>query len=434
MNVLFVATRLAGTDGVSLEAAKMREVFEARGHRVSFCAGELDTAADGAADGHLVEAMHFRSEQNEALQRRAFPGLLEEGAAAVERDDGAGDDSQLMSDIDARASEIAEALGEIVDRTGADLIVVQNAWAIPMQLPLAVAIARVVEQRRLPVLSHNHDYWWERTRFAGTRVPTIVKGYFPYDGDRVSHVSINSEAKRSLERWRGIHSRVLPNVMDFEREPPALDDYSRDFRETIDVPPDKLLLLQPTRVVARKGIELAIDFAAALADLEPVLVITHEAGDEGLDTLHALEAKAARSGVDLRYVAEHVGDARRQRADGSKVYSLWDTYPHADVVTYPSLYEGFGNALLEAMWFRRTVLVNRYSVYVEDIAPKGFSLIEIDGEVTHDAIAQARALITDAARAEHAADHNYALCVEHFSYAALARVLDEALGDIGLSL
>jgi hypothetical protein len=47
------------------------------------------------------------------------------------------------------------------------------------------------------------------------------------------------------------------------------------------------------------------------------------------------------------------------------------SYAHADFVTFPSLYEGFGNALVEAMYFRMPTLVNRYSVYVSDIAPLG---------------------------------------------------------------
>ena len=40
-------------------------------------------------------------------------------------------------------------------------------------------------------------------------------------------------------------------------------------------------------------------------------------------------------------------------------------------MTYPSTYEGFGNALLEAIYFRVPVVINRYSIYVQDIEPKG---------------------------------------------------------------
>ena len=67
-------------------------------------------------------------------------------------------------------------------------------------------------------------------------------------------------------------------------------------------------------------------------------------------------------------------------AGGRKVYTLWDAYVHADFVTYPSLIEGFGNALLETLYFRLPALVNRYAVYAADIAPQGFDLVEIDAD------------------------------------------------------
>ena len=61
--------------------------------------------------------------------------------------------------------------------------------------------------------------------------------------------------------------------------------------------------------------------------------------------------------------------------EGKKVYTLWDLYHHADFVTYPSIYEGFGNALLEAIYFRKACLINRYSIFIRDIEPKGFPFL-----------------------------------------------------------
>ncbi|MFN8402620.1 MAG: hypothetical protein U0V48_03575 [Anaerolineales bacterium] len=57
-------------------------------------------------------------------------------------------------------------------------------------------------------------------------------------------------------------------------------------------------------------------------------------------------------------------------------------YPHADMVTYPSAIEGFGNAFLEAVYYRRLILVNNYSIYEVDIKPKGFRTIWFDGFIS----------------------------------------------------
>ena len=61
-----------------------------------------------------------------------------------------------------------------------------------------------------------------------------------------------------------------------------------------------------------------------------------------------------------------------------------------DLITYPSLYKGLGNAFLEAVYFRKPIVVNTYSIYAKDIKPKGFSVIEIDGFVTEATVEKTR--------------------------------------------
>ena len=95
-----------------------------------------------------------------------------------------------------------------------------------------------------------------------------------------------------------------------------------------------------------------------------------------------LEDMAAEEQVDLRFVSERVGEERQLNDRGQKVFTLWDLYQFADMVTYPSIYEGFGNALLEAIYFRVPIVTNRYSIFIEDIEPKGFSMPVIDGFIT----------------------------------------------------
>jgi mannosylglucosylglycerate synthase len=184
--------------------------------------------------------------------------------------------------------------------------------------------------------------------------------------------------------------------------------------------------------VPRKGIELAIDLLHGLGDPRDALVITHHAGDEGLAYLRALERQAAAAGVDLRYVAERVGETRSEGGDGKR-YALADAYPHADLVTYPSLYEGFGNALLETVAARRPMLVNRYPVYARDLAPAGFRFVEIDGAVSDAAVAEVAALLADPERIARDVDHNHDVARARFGLGTLERVLDAALTDLGVS-
>ena len=412
MKALIVATRLAGTDGVSLESDKLADALRARGFDVVEAAGELD------GPGHLVPEMHFAEPVAEALGRRCF--------------EGEGEDPDLEADVRDRAARIAQRLRAVFDAERPDLLVAQNAWAIPMQLPLGLALAEVVAELRVPTLSHEHDYWWERERFAHPQLRHLVDTVFPFHAAHVVHLSIHTGAVADLRARRGIDARWLPNVMDFDRPFGELDAFNADFREVIDLAGDRRLFLQPTRVVPRKGIELAIDLLHGLGDPRDALVITHHAGDEGLDYLRGLERRAASLGVDLRTVADRVGKTRADTPAGKR-YALADAYPHADLVTYPSLYEGFGNALLEAVAARRPVLVNRYPVYVRDLAPAGFRFVEIDGTVTDAAVTEVAALLADPARAARDAAHNHAIARARFGLVTLGRVLDAALADLGMN-
>jgi glycosyltransferase involved in cell wall biosynthesis len=292
-----------------------------------------------------------------------------------------------------------------------------------MQLPLAQALTEILSETGLPALAHNHDFYWERERFANCAIPEFLDTYFPPDLPNLKHACINSQAQRDLQARRGIDSILIPNVFDFATPAPGIDDYNHDFRQAIGLSDDDWLILQPTRVIPRKGIELAIELLARLNDSHTKLVITHHAGDEGLDYLHQLQKMAAENGVDLRYVADQVDDARRMTDDGRKIYSLWDTYPHADLVAYPSLYEGFGNALIETIYFRKPAFVNRYSVYVDDIGPLGFQFVELDGKVTDDVVTAVHDLLLRPEKTKPIVEHNYRLGLEHFSYQTLSNIL-----------
>ena len=386
-----VSTRFAGLDGVSLEAEKVGIALAEDGHTISWFAGELGSAF---APGMLEPAAHFEGEPNASIQTAVFgssevPGIVER--------------------LDQEAEILGVSLERFIRDFSVNALVVQNALAIPMQIPLAMALTRVIEDSGIPVVAHHHDFGWERKRFSSCAVPEIVERCFPPTTPNVAHVVINRDAQDELLRQRGVDSLLLPNVMDFERGPGHVGDGSA-FRRRAGLEPSDIVLLQPTRVIERKGIEHTIELAARLDDPEVRVVVTHP-GDLTPEYWSRLTGLAAGVDVNLRLFAA-----------GNDAQSLADAYAAADLVCFPSLYEGFGNALLEAFFFRRPVFVNRYSVYQRDIAPTGVQCIEIDGAVTDTAVAEAERLLADPSSANEATARNYEIGVEHFSFAAVRDV------------
>ena len=100
-------------------------------------------------------------------------------------------------------------------------------------------------------------------------------------------------------------------------------------------------------------------------------------------------------------------------------------------MTYPSTFEGFGNAFLEAVYFRKPIVVNAYSIYTKDIKPKGFSVIEIDGYVTSDAVEKAKVVLDNQEFRRQMVEHNYELGLKYFSYGVLNRGLRDFLSSRG---
>jgi glycosyltransferase involved in cell wall biosynthesis len=408
----FISTRLAGTDGVSLETRKWAQVASRLGHDIYYCAGQLD---DDAPNPTLIPELHFRDPEAEAIGDLVF-GRMEPPEGLVTR---------LQDASDRLADRIRGWLTE----SSIDAMIVENALAIPMHVPLGLALARVIQETGIPTIGHHHDFYWERQRFRLNCLPERIRETFPPDLPTIRHVAINTLAQRDLKSFRDLEATVVPNVFDYETPAPGIDEYNQDFRQAMGFSTYDWIFLQPTRVIARKGIDIAFELLRRLREPRARLVISHQAGDEGMAYYRQLLDRAEAMNVEVHYLAGFIEEQRVLR-HGRKSYTLWDVYAHADFVTYPTLYEGFGNALLEAIYFRKPMLVNRYSVYVADIAPLGFDFVEVDGWISDEAISEVRRLLDEPSRRRAATDHNYALASQHFSYHVLARSLEQLLHDL----
>jgi glycosyltransferase involved in cell wall biosynthesis len=180
--------------------------------------------------------------------------------------------------------------------------------------------------------------------------------------------------------------------------------------------------------VHRKGIEHAIELVCRLGK-KAKLVISHDAGDEGFEYQKRLEEYAALMQVNLLLASDIVDEKRGRTEDGRKIYTLDDIYPYADLVTYPSTFEGFGNAFLEAVYFHRPIVVNTYSIYSKDIKPKGFSVVEIDGFVTENTVRKTKEVLENPELRQNMVDLNYELGRKYFSYRVLQVGLKRYMED-----
>lgn len=424
----FLGTRFAGTDGVSLEVEKWAAVLKELGYHSVYFSGLSDRNPD---DCLTVPQAFFDHREIREVQRGAFAGWHRS--------------RELTTEIRRLTELLKDGLYRFIDQFSPDLLIPQNALAIPMNIPLGLAITEVLQETGIPAIAHHHDFAWERERFRVNAVEDMLGAAFPPALPAVRHVVINREAQRQIGLRRGLSATVIPNVFDFAPPPeapsggarewppfPHKDQYNGDLRRELGIGEGQLLILQPTRLIARKGVEHALELAAHLRHRDPVFVVPHQELDEGDEYARRVMEYGGTLGVSIMTRPERIALERGTTQEGAKIYSLWDLYIHADLVTYPSLYEGFGNAFVEAVYFGKAVFVNRYGVFREDIEPLGFRTVTMDGYLTQEDVAAVEALLDDPPRQREWAQENYRLAERFFSRRVLRERLHGELVALGV--
>ena len=411
----FVSTRFCGTDGVSLETEKWAAVFKQMGHECFYFSGESDRPEESSV---VVPEAHFKHPDIEAINHDLF--------------DDNSRSSKTSGLIQAIRFHLKQHLYQFLKTFDINILVIENAFALPMNVPLGLALSELIAETNIPTIAHHHDFTWERNRFAVNAAGDYLRSSFPPTLPSIYHVVINSFAAQQLALRTGSRSMLIPNVMDFDNPPPPPDEYALDLRDSFGIGPEQHLLLQPTRIVPRKRIELAIELTRRV-DSDSVLMITHHSGDEGSAYEQRLCEYADLLDIRVIFGAETVNHHRGETGDGRKVYSLADAYQEADLVTYPSTIEGFGNAFLETLYYSRPLVISNYAIFKTDIHPKGFHVIGFDDFIEDETVKKAMAILEDPSIGEEMAKHNYQIARRHYSYLTLEHnlsiILTQFLGS-----
>ena len=420
MKIGIIIGRIGDVDGVALETEKWIEVLEAQGHEIFILAGRFKKAVVDRSRQDLFRPLSFFSPECEWEQNRAFFYPPD-------------DPKELLTHLDDHANRAAGAIFKFVLENRIEALLVQNASALPCHLSMGMGIRRAVENMNIPTVTHNHDFYWERGgryRSPFKEITEIVENTFPLQLPGVRHAVINTPAKETLEKKFNMNVTLVPNVMDFSKPYAAKDDYNHDLIQAIGLADDDIPLFQITRIVERKGIEVAIDLVSRLDDKKVKLVITGSAADDERKGYYSqLVDLIDQKRLNDRVVFAHhkILSDRNQNRNGENIYSLSDAYAHATACTYFSTYEGFGNAFVEAIVARKPIFVNNYKpVYWPDIGSKGFRTVQLeDNRLTEEAVMEIDDVIHNPELQREIAEHNYELGKSLFSFEVLETILTD---------
>jgi glycosyltransferase involved in cell wall biosynthesis len=410
--------RIGDVDGVALETEKWIEVLKKMGHEIFILSGHFKEDVIEPENQKALPFLSFFSPECEWEQNRAFYFPPD-------------DADRLLSHLDGTANHVATTIFQWILDFRIDVLLVENASSLPAHLSLGMGIMRCAERLDLPIVMHHHDFSWERgSRYASPfpEIMQIMEETFPLRTSHARHVVINTHQQGVLEEKFNIDAVVVPNVMDFDKPFAQKDSYNADLPASIGLQEGDLPLFQITRIVQRKGIEVAIDLVGQLKDPHVKLVITGSAADDHRKGYYSkLLSQIQRNGMKDRVVFAHhkLLSSRRTTSTGERIFSLADAYSHAVACTYFSTYEGFGNAFVEAVVARKPVFVNNYKpVFWPDIGSLGFETVMLeDNNLTDEAVAEIDRIVHDPALQAEIAEHNFALGRKHFSFEVLEQKL-----------
>lgn len=124
--------------------------------------------------------MHFQHSDIAAIYAASFANRLRPGS--------------VTRRIRALREHLKLAMAESVEDFDLELLIVENALSIPMNLPLGLAMTESVAATGLPTDAHHHDFFCERKRDLVHCVWDSLDIAFHPHLPHIRHVVINSSA------------------------------------------------------------------------------------------------------------------------------------------------------------------------------------------------------------------------------------------------
>ena len=438
--IAFVSGKLGDVDGVSLEVDKWISILTGLGHQIFTIAGYYAQPVDKvpAKRQILLERIRFDSPEQKYFENMVFPNLSVQSSHLSEEQV-----LPIQAELEKAGAEVASELYRIIQKNRIDVIIAENTNALPMTLLGSIAVHTVATAHRVATIFHHHDFWWERSRFSASYIERLLNRIMPPSDLGTEHVVISSYASHILKSIKRVIPRVIPNCEDFD-SPVKPDDWNQDFRKELGFNEDDLLIVQPTRIVPRKRIEDSVRLVGRFMEKNPDLaprikfIISLYQGDETDDTyVKDIEKLARKKKVPFFLISERVASKRDYDKLGRKLYTTRDVLVNADLATYLPIWEGFGNAFLEAVSSCVPVITTTYLVYKTDIQCSGFCVPEIrdryrkDGllEIPDDVLELMRRVLTDTEFREEIVSHNFNIGKNEFGFAILRQKIKEIFDD-----
>jgi len=240
------------------------------GHEIFLLSGEFERDILNKNHQEVLGDFSLLSDENWQEQEKAF----------INPDK---NPDEILNHIEEKSERITNRIIEWIEEKNIDIFISENASALPFNLSMTIGIKKAVRKTGIRTITHDHDFYWERgDRYISCHeeINKIVRETIPLNLPNVVNVVINTSMNKVLEEEYNISKTIIvPNVMDFKKRSGNVVCES-SFLRMFGLNKEDIILLQPTRVIKRKGIETAIKLVHKLNDKRIKLLITGRDKDE----------------------------------------------------------------------------------------------------------------------------------------------------------
>jgi len=387
--VLFIHYRTGERDGVSLEIEKRAKIFKNQGCDIFYLTG-FDPRK--TTNIYNVDELNIKTTLSDFLRKTFF--FEKVVSEEIQK--------HLYFDIE---KLLIIKFTKVFKDIKPDLVCIHNVFSHGYNLPATTALIKVLDELKIKTLCVHHDFWFEREKFLFPKSPfieDILKNIPPARDYIIKHQVINSLSKYALFEKRKISAEQIGDFFDFSQPLPTIDDFNKDLLDRFDISKNDLVILQATRITPRKAIENAIMFCKLFKDRivkdnlklsinnklvnkDTNIVLLCSNFIEVDDKIYAEKLNDLSISLGIRTI--FAGDFFNPIRLNSpiKQYSFWDAYVFSDLITYPSVWEGFGNQLLEAIHFKKIPILFEYPVFEADLKKEGYEYISLGNKyITKD--------------------------------------------------
>ncbi len=374
--------RIGLTDGVSLEISKRKKVFEKIGYQVKLISGAKQIGAD-----FIIPELEFDRPDILRIKENAFFKFKDYKTP-----------NELINDIYRIGNIIEEKFMKIYKKEKFDYLILHNIFTHGRHISVARSFYNITQKTPIKMIAFNHDFY---STYLGMYTPQIkevkkyLNKYVPPKLKSLKHVVISSPRQKLLKKLINRKAMIFPDTFEFNQPLWKKDKFNKDLLKNFDIKENDLIILQATRIVERKAIELIVDLIKELnkqkkeligkklyngkildKNSKIILVLAQFAEKSSFKYFNKLKAKMKKDKVEFKFIGDQIEHHRTKRK-GKKIYSLWDAYVYADLVSYPSVVEGWGNQFIEAVFAKKPIVVFEYPVFKADIKPEGYKIISL---------------------------------------------------------